>query len=57
MSGPYKACPPSPAFLAFARQHVPVNAVVAASKFNPYPMSVFLPVRMLAVLSRARQDE
>ena len=48
MSGPYKACPPSPAFLAFARQHVPVNAVVAASKFNPYPMSVFLPVRMLA---------
>lgn len=47
-SGEFLSCPPPWPFLEWARQSLPVNAVVAASKFNPYPMSVFLPVKMVA---------
>lgn len=46
-TGPLRHCPPSPAFRQFAATHIPVNAVVAASKLNPYPLSVYLPVRIV----------
>lgn len=48
LSGAIRFCPPSERFLEFGRQHIPVNAVVASSKLNPYPMSVYFPVRMVA---------
>lgn len=47
-SGAVRQRPIPTALLDWANRAVPVNAVVLASKFNPYPFSVYLPVRMVA---------
>lgn len=47
-SGPLKNRPIPVPLLAWAATAIPVDSVVLASKFNPYPFSVYLPVRMVA---------
>lgn len=47
-SGVVHNCPIPASLIEWATGAVPVNSVVLASKFNPYPFSVYLPVRMVA---------
>jgi hypothetical protein len=47
-TGPFTICPYSESLLRWAREHIRPDAVVATSKINPYPISVYLPVRMVA---------
>jgi hypothetical protein len=47
-TGPYTICPYPDDLLRWARAHIRPDAVVATSKINPYPIAVYLPVRMVA---------